>query len=114
MSRKYPGQASITVSLTSLEEYSVSEYQATFTILKPSSDNRESLAVQDEETDIEEDDEFLEYSEVSEPCDLTNQIPGPDWPRPQRKIRKDSRKSSQLLNAIFQIMTNMSNKPLDL
>ena len=109
MSRKYPGQASITVSLTSLEEYSVSEYQATFTILKPSSDNRESLAVQDEETDIEEDDEFLEYSEVSETCDLSNQIQGPDWPRPQRKIRKDSRKSSQLLNAIFQIMTNMSN-----
>ena len=99
MSRKYPGQASITVSLTSLEEYSISEYQATFTILKPSSD-RGNLKLHNEETDIEEDEEFLEYSEVTE-TELTNHCdpsPGPGWPGRQRKIREGFR---NIVSAVF-------------
>ena len=100
MSRKYPGQASITVSLTSLEEYSVSEYQATFTILKPSSD-RGNLKLRNDETDIEEDEEFMEYSEVSETCDLTNhsdKSPGPGWPQRQRNIREGFR---NIISTVF-------------
>lgn len=62
--KKYLGQASITVSVTSKEEYSVSEYQATFTIPTPSLDRK--LSLKNEDTDIEEDDDFLEYSEVTE------------------------------------------------
>merc|ERR1711953_355117 len=53
-----------TVSVTSKEEYSVSEYQATFTIPTPSLDRK--LSLKNEDTDIEEDDDFLEYSEVTE------------------------------------------------
>ena len=62
--KKYPGQASITVSLTSVEEYSVSEYQGSFTLLTPSLE-RKKMSVRTEDTDIEDDDEFLEYSEVT-------------------------------------------------
>ena len=62
--KKYPGQASITVSVTSVEEYSVSEYQGSFTLLTPSLE-RKKMSVRTEDTDIEDDDEFLEYSEVT-------------------------------------------------
>ena len=62
--KKYRGQASITVSVTSVEEYSASEYQGSFTLLTPSLE-RKAMSVRTEDTDIEEDDEFLEYSEVT-------------------------------------------------
>ena len=62
--KKYRGQASITVSVTSVEEYSASEYQGSFTLLTPSLD-RKKMTVRTEDTDIEDDDEFLEYSEVT-------------------------------------------------
>ena len=62
--KKYRGQASITVSLTSVEEYSVSEYQGSFTLLTPSLE-RKQMSARPEDTDIEDDDEFLEYSEVT-------------------------------------------------
>ena len=62
--KKYRGQASITVSLTSVEEYSVSEYQGSFTLLTPSLE-RKQMSSRPEDTDIEDDDEFLEYSEVT-------------------------------------------------
>ena len=65
--KKYLGQASITVSLTSLEEYSASEYQGSFTLLTPSLERKKmSVRAEDrQDTDIEEDEEFLEYSEVT-------------------------------------------------
>ena len=62
--KKYRGQASITVSVTSVEEYSVSEYQGSFTLLTPSLE-RKKTPVRTEDTDIEDDEEFLEYSEVT-------------------------------------------------
>ena len=90
--KKYRGQASITVSLTSVEEYSVSEYQGSFTLLTPSLE-RKQMSARPEDTDIEDDDEFLEYSEVT--FDKTAATPVASVTEHVRLERKHSRQQDQ-------------------
>ena len=64
--KKYPGTAVITVSLASEDRYSICDYEASFTLATPSVSRRGGGAEDGDDTDVElEDDEFLEYSEVT-------------------------------------------------
>ena len=63
--KKYPGNASITVSVTTENNYSVYEYETSFTLVTPSIGKRTLRHNNDDDTDVDEDDEFLEYSEVT-------------------------------------------------
>jgi len=64
--KKYPGTAVITVSLASEDRYSICDYEASFTLATPSVSRRGGGAEDGDDTDVElEDDDFLEYSEVT-------------------------------------------------
>ena len=65
--KKYLGNATITVSVTTEKQYSVCEYQTSFTLATPSVRRRNDVIIHnnDDDTDVEDDDEFLEYSEVT-------------------------------------------------
>ena len=65
--KKYLGNATITVSVTTEKQYSVCEYQTSFTLATPSVKRRNDVIIHnnDDDTDVEDDDEFLEYSEVT-------------------------------------------------
>ena len=64
--KKYPGNASITVSVTTENNYSVYEYETSFTLVTPSIGRRTLRHNNEDDTDVDtEDDEFLEYSEVT-------------------------------------------------
>ena len=63
--KKYPGNARITVSVTTENNYSVFEYETSVTLVTPSI-GRRSLRHNEDDTDVDtEDDDFLEYSEVT-------------------------------------------------
>ena len=64
--KKYPGNATITVSVTTENNYSVCEYETSFTLVTPSIGRRSLRHNNEDDTDVDtEDDEFLEYSEVT-------------------------------------------------
>lgn len=64
--KKYPGNATITVSVTTENNYSVCEYETSFTLVTPSIGRRSLRHNNEDDTDVDtEDDDFLEYSEVT-------------------------------------------------
>ena len=64
--KKYPGNATITVSVTTENNYSVCEYETSFTLVTPSIGRRSLRHNHEDDTDVDtEDDDFLEYSEVT-------------------------------------------------
>ena len=92
--KKYPGTAVITVSLASEDRYSICDYEASFTLATPSVSRRGGGAEDGDDTDVElEDDEFLEYSEVT--FDKTAVTPVASVTEHVRLERKHSRQQDQ-------------------